>query len=128
MIEVVVQLVTTGGLIVIALIGRKKLDAIAGDAKEARDQTANTHKSNLRDDIDGLRDDVTGLKDTLGVVHGDLRGLQKDVTGLRSADGTIRKQLALAVQDREHALEQLRAEIPGRIAREIRARCQPPHP
>jgi len=40
---------------------KRRVDTIASDAKEARDQTANTHDTNLRDDLDEVKGIVIGM-------------------------------------------------------------------
>ena len=40
---------------------KRGVDTIASDAKEARDQTANTHDTNLRDDLDEVKGIVIGM-------------------------------------------------------------------
>lgn len=110
MTQVYVQLIATFGLVVVALIGNRKLNRIGADAKEARDQTANTHDTNLRDDLDELRnrqatlgDELKSQQATLGsdlglvmetfkAVHDDVRGIRHDINGLREDNGEIRRK------------------------------------
>ncbi|MFD7976710.1 DUF2746 domain-containing protein [Streptomyces sp. NPDC059071] len=58
-----VSLVTACGTVLVALIGiaaefmrrqAKAINEVAGHAQEARDQVANTHSTNLRDDLDAV--------------------------------------------------------------------------
>lgn len=50
-----VQLITTAGVLGVAIVQglmTRRLKAIGADAAEARNQTKNTHQTNLRDDLD----------------------------------------------------------------------------
>ncbi|AGM12201.1 hypothetical protein SEA_DANZINA_26 [Streptomyces phage Danzina] len=73
-------LITTGGTIAVALIGalvellrrqHNAIEEVRENAREARDQVANTHSTNLRDDLDELHGDV---REALTVLnrHGEL--------------------------------------------------------
>ncbi|ANT41097.1 hypothetical protein BI024_gp27 [Streptomyces phage Nanodon] len=75
-----VALITTGGTIAVALIGalvellrrqHNAIEEVRENAREARDQVANTHSTNLRDDLDELHGDV---REALTVLnrHGEL--------------------------------------------------------
>ncbi|WDS51741.1 membrane protein [Streptomyces phage Triumph] len=61
--SVQVSLVTAGGTLGVALLGiaaeflrrqAKAISEVADNAQEARDQVANTHSTNLRDDLDAV--------------------------------------------------------------------------
>ncbi|ASR85917.1 hypothetical protein SEA_PEANAM_33 [Mycobacterium phage Peanam] len=58
-----------------------------------REHVANSHSTNLRDDIDGLRDAIGGVRDHLGDLGRDIGGVRADVGQLR---GEVR-------EDRAHA-------------------------
>lgn len=116
---ITLELISQVGLLLAAVIGlvggRRKLRQIGADAAEARNQTANTHDTNLRDDIDSMRreigvvkDDVGGVKDDIAGVHAELRGVRKDINGLRDDDGEIRRQMRI---DAERAQAALKAHI-----------------
>lgn len=64
-----IQLITTVGLIVVAIIGKLKLDAIGRDARASRVQTENEHEDteypNLRDEVTAIRTAVSGLAGTV---------------------------------------------------------------
>lgn len=49
---VIIQLIITTGTIILAWLGKKKLDQIGADAQEARIQVKNSHGTNFRDDLD----------------------------------------------------------------------------
>lgn len=66
----------------------KRVNQVGRDATIAREQTQNSHKSNLRDDLDGKHDEVLDM----------FKLLREDVRGLKSSD---RNQWA--------AIEKLRA-------------------
>lgn len=66
--EVWVQVVTTVGVVIVAVIqaaANRRLKVIGRDAAEARSQTANTHDTNLRHDIDNIAAKVDTLADTV---------------------------------------------------------------
>ncbi|ASR87201.1 hypothetical protein SEA_LASTHOPE_33 [Mycobacterium phage LastHope] len=58
-----------------------------------REHVANSHTTNLRDDIDGLRDAIHDLREHMGDVGRDVGGVRSDVGQLR---GEVR-------DDRAHA-------------------------
>lgn len=76
-----------------------KLDKIGRDAAVAKEQTTNTHSTNLRDDLDGIRSAVeqldarvqpmTGQIRTIGT---NVRSLQKDVGGLKQENRDDRRE------------------------------------
>ncbi|WP_194521982.1 DUF2746 domain-containing protein [Cellulosimicrobium sp. JZ28] len=108
---VAVALITTGGTVLANRPMRKKLEAVAADAREARDQTANTHDTNLRDDLDAFRNEVRrGFEDvsseqgevrrSVGIARREIRGVRKDVGSLqedvvevRDETRTVRERL-----------------------------------
>lgn len=109
---ITLELISQVGLLLAAVIGlvggRRKLRQIGADAAEARNQTANTHDTNLRDDIDSMRRELGGVKDDIAGVHAELRGVRKDINGLRDDDGEIRRQMRI---DAERAQAALKAHI-----------------
>ena len=133
---VMVQMITTLGLVITAILGGRKLNKVGRDAKEARDQTANTHETNLRDDLDsqhasvieglkevildirGLRDDHQATRKDIGILHGAIRGVVRDITGLRETDSQARSELAAAVAERNEELNRVRLDIPSLIRQE----------
>jgi len=73
---------------------RKSVRQVAADARETRDQTANTHDKNLRDDLDekdegvhaALANVIEELRETrrdIGGIRSELRGVQDDVREVR---------------------------------------------
>lgn len=73
---VVIALITVvgGGFLTILATLVAKVNQVGKDAAEARDQTANSHNINLRDDIDEKHDVVEAKLD---LVLGIVQGLQK---------------------------------------------------
>ena len=59
---VVIQLIATAGLILVAALGKVKLDRIGRDAREAREQTANEHADA---EYPNLRDELTAVHETM---------------------------------------------------------------
>lgn len=129
---VIIQIIQVVGLVVVAIVGGKKLRTIGADAKEARDQTANSHADadypNLRADLDakfeGLSKDIGNLRGEVGLVRGDLRGVRKDVVGLHQEDAQLRDELALTVSERDRRLASLSRSIPGVVAELIADKFQ----
>lgn len=126
---VVIQIITTLGLVVVAIIGNRKLNRIGSDAKATLRQTENDHQTS---EFPNLRDELTA---TRGLVHGVDRKLDRAQSWLadlaeadrhheqaldRKTQATDRA-LAVAVQDRERELALLRREIPAMIQREIKS-------
>lgn len=65
MVEIVIALITTSGIVVVALLQRdnsKKLKRIEGLTVDTKDQVANSHQTNLRDDLDAIHADIKGLR------------------------------------------------------------------
>lgn len=60
MIDPAVQtaLITAAGAVVVAVVGVVGLRWQGRHLKEVRHQVANSHETNLRDDLDGMRDDI----------------------------------------------------------------------
>ncbi len=137
---VVINIITTLGLIVVAIIGNKKLNRIGGDARTAAAQTANEHADaeypNLRDELtavregqrdlrisvgrlsdaqDAIRQDIGGLHSEVRTVRGDITGMRADARHDRLAVASVREDLDTAVRERTAAIEQLRTDIPDLI-------------
>jgi hypothetical protein len=131
---IIIALIANTAMVIATLI---KQGSIAKDAKEARDQTANTHSTNLRDDVDRVIAGVSAL--TVSVE--DLRCAQEQqaaetrrITSKlefqhrddeflgETIDRTRIEQeraLAMAVQDRRDQFDMFRREIPDIIRAEI---------
>lgn len=131
---IVIAIITQTALIIVSLIQNrntsKKTESIAADAKVARDQTANTHNTNLRDDVDvvigsvqniskDIRDVKLGLElqgaeiirigQRLEAQHRDDEFLEETIDRARIASDRALRQ---AIEDRKKALQDLRDEIP----------------
>ena len=113
---VTLQIITTVGLVVVAWLGNRKLNRIGGDAREARDQTANSHGTNLRDDMDRHEEKLDAMRLEIRGLHDDDGELGDTVSrqGVRSA-----RALARAIDDRNEQLDRLREEIPIIVRRQI---------
>ena len=68
---ITLQIITVLGGVIVALIGNRKLNRIGGDAREARDQTANSHGTNLRDDLDRIEGKVDRTAADVRALHDD---------------------------------------------------------
>lgn len=62
----------------------KKIDAVATNAAEAREQVKNSHKTNLRDDMDALHADVREALRLLTEHGADLKRHGSEIGGLRA--------------------------------------------
>lgn len=138
---IIVQLITTVGLVVVAVIGNRKLNRIGQDARTTAQQTANEHHDapfpNLRDELTAVREGQEDLRvsvgrladaqdatrQDVGGLHSEVRTVRNDITGMRTDARHDRREIAEvsarlddAVRDRNNALEGLRREIPGVIA------------
>lgn len=125
---IILQVITTLGVVVVAWLGNRKLNGIRDDSAVARAQTENDHANA---DYPNLRDELTA---TRGLIHGlgrQLGGLEqwvKDLaTGSERIDDTITRkalvaarELAASVEDRDERIKELlRKDIPEIVARQI---------
>lgn len=72
MTEVLVTSITAAATVVVAVIanrGRQHAKAGREAAEDAREQVQNSHKSNLRDDLDALSRKVDDLAETVHRYH-----------------------------------------------------------
>ncbi|MFD6093642.1 hypothetical protein ACFWGN_16110 [Oerskovia sp. NPDC060338] len=111
---VVIQLIATAGLILVAALGKVKLDRIGRDAREAREQTANEHADaeypNLRDELTAMRGDLSAGLDRLEAGQkrhdGEIGGIRH--TQRQQTDALARLDERMegrdAEQRREHAV------------------------
>lgn len=128
---IVLQAITTLGVVIVAWLGNRKLNGIRDDASVARAQTENDHAGA---DYPNLRDELTA---TRGLIHGlgrQLGGLEqwvKDLaTGSERIDDTITRKalqatrdLAASVEDRDERIKELlRKDVPEIVARQIQKR------
>lgn len=131
---IIIALIANLALLIKSLIDqhgiKRQTQQIGKDAKESRDQTANSHSTNLRDDLDTV----------LGVVRGVESGLEKQGAKLARIEGRLQMQheddemlqlkldrsreyhddtLAMAVEDRREQFAELRRDIPAMIRHEL---------
>ncbi|WP_313816332.1 DUF2746 domain-containing protein [Citricoccus sp.] len=114
-IEIIIAVVSALAVVLAAAIPayitlRSKLMVIGRDAAEAKDQVANTHESNLRDDLD----------EKFGALAQDLGEMRRDVSGIRADHQATRRELGqLHGEDRaaRREAQQMREE-----ARDLRQR------
>lgn len=99
-----------------AWLGKRKLDRIgasassaAADAAEARNQTANTHETNLRDDLDekfkAVHDKLDAQAAATAEVKDEQREQRRDIGGVRSEIRAVRDDAS-----------KLRAQVDGNAA------------
>lgn len=114
--QVLLQVVITVGIILSAAIPayfkfKGDISSIKKDTKEARDQTANTHDINLRDELDDRHEKVTN---TLESITDTLREAARDIRGLREDHHETRRDVGLLhAEDRttKRELRTLREEV-----------------
>lgn len=88
---VIVQIITTAGVVIVAfmqLLTNRRLKTVGEDAAEARNQTKNTHETNLRHDLDEVKDKMTGLDEAVGQATA---AAQKASVAAESAARTVRQ-------------------------------------
>jgi len=112
-----IQLIVAFGLIAVAIISAiggvlvAKVSKTEKHAKESLAQVKNSHKTNLRDDLDGgfsglgaqvaeLAETLGGLVETVSEVKRDQGGMKSELRGIRR-DQTVDRGVAAA--DREQA-------------------------
>lgn len=127
---IAVQLITTAGLIVVALLGNRKLNRIGSDAKEAREQTANSHQDaefpNLREELTAVHNDVREVAEIVRGHDRHFERIDRNLDDLHRDDSQIEdsisrerlaatRALAAAVQDRDLHISELRSELTRHI-------------
>lgn len=117
---IILALIAQAGLIGTALIAQsRKLNRIGSDAREARDQTANSHGTNLRDDVDNVDGKVVALS---GQMHGLARTLHRIeawMKDLTEADSQLEDTMDRRKLAAQRDLGKLREEIPEIIRAEL---------
>ncbi|MFI5863571.1 DUF2746 domain-containing protein [Streptomyces sp. NPDC051546] len=103
--SVQVALVTAGSTVGVALLGiaaefmrrqAKAINAVAEHAQEARDQVANTHTTNLRDDLDAVAYAIDRVLALQARHSDDIAALRTDISHER------RERLAVAERLDDH--------------------------
>lgn len=115
--QIIVALIAqTGAILGILISTRRKLSSIGDDAREARDQTANSHGTNLRDDLDRIEAKVDRTAADVRALHDDDAELGDTVSR-----GQVRASRALnrAIDDRNEQLDRMREEIPVIVRRQL---------
>lgn len=107
--DVIISLIGTviGPVIILWVstrLGRRiKMQGIA--TEQIRYQVENSHKTNIRDDMDviltevqagftNVRGEISSVRGDLAGVHGDIRGLREDVTELRKTDSQNSREIS----------------------------------
>lgn len=93
-----VSLVSAGGAVLVALVGVvvELLRRQAGTLSEVRDQVANTHSTNLRDDLDSVMHRIDRVIDAQEAHGRELAALRQDIAHER------RERLAVAERLDDH--------------------------
>ena len=86
----VLAVVTTVGTVLATRPVRRDLRQVKSDAKEARDQTANTHTTNLREDLD---EKFAEVLTAVSEVKDEQREQRRDIGGLRADHRQTRDDL-----------------------------------
>lgn len=110
---VITNLVTTIGVVLAAGIPayysfKTKLTQIGEDAAEAREQTANTHTTNLREELDVRHELIVG---TLSELSKDIRGVRRDHLSTRQDIGQLRAEDRAARRETQGLRQELRDHI-----------------
>lgn len=118
--QIIVALIAqTGAILAILISTRRKLSSVGDDAREARDQTANSHGTNLRDDVDNVDGKVVALS---GQMHGLARTLHRIegwVRDLTDADAQLEDTIDRRKIAAQRELMKLRDDIPEIIRTEL---------
>ncbi|ATE85356.1 hypothetical protein SEA_OLIYNYK_26 [Streptomyces phage Oliynyk] len=85
-----------GALVELLRRQNRAIEEVRENAQEARDQVANTHSTNLRDDLDDLHNDVREVLRVLGQHSEEIAGLRGDLRQER------RERLAVADRLDDH--------------------------
>lgn len=100
-----VAAITAGGTVAVALVGvvvellrrqSKAISTVAEHAAEARDQVANTHSTNLRDDLDAVAYRIDRVLELQERHSEDIAALRQDIAHER------RERLAVAERLDDH--------------------------
>lgn len=109
-------------------VTRDEVAIVRDGQNEALAQLKNTHKTNLREDIDDLvaivRDGQAAIRDDIGGLHSETRDLRQDVEGIRTDARRDRRRLTA----QEKALDEHLAEVPQLIEQAIAKHVWPPPP
>ena len=109
-------IVTVGGWVTAIINGwlhRREVKTIRGDVGEVKEQVQNSHKTNLRDDIDKTRRAVESVAAQVGLIDQKLTDLHSyttsqahDITGIRQDVGSLRGEVR---KERQYRIEFERA-------------------
>lgn len=85
---VAVAVISTIGSVLVALFGllAHQLKGIKRDASEAKVQVKNSHKTNLRDDMDLIHKEVVAIRQERRDDHEDVISMKQDIRYLTSTD------------------------------------------
>lgn len=85
---VAVAVITTVGSVLLGVLGllAHQLKGIKRDATEARVQVKNSHKTNLRDDMDKIHKEVLAIRQERRDDHEDVIAMKGDIRYLTSTD------------------------------------------
>ena len=82
---IIIQLITTGGVIVVAWIQwgfKRKISNIASDARVTREQTENEH---IEAEYPNLREEITAVRKSAERIERHLQDVDRDTKGTRHA-------------------------------------------
>ncbi|MFF2493262.1 hypothetical protein [Agromyces sp. NPDC058064] len=96
---------TIGGVMIAKInTAKKHAESAAASSATAAEQTANSHKTNLRDDIDKLTSIAQAAVDTAQASVDAVKTVQKDIGGLREENRLDRKAADERISSVERAL------------------------
>lgn len=102
--EVMGYVINAVALLAVAIVGKRQLTHIKSDVAETRKQTQNSHKTNLRDDLDDVKGAVASADRTLARIMSWMRDLT-------TADETMEKTLDRKTKLNERSIERNRDEF-----------------
>lgn len=119
---VVLQAITTLGVVVVAWLGNRKLNGIRDDTTVAREQIENDHANaefpNLRDELTATREDVRAMRNEIRGLHAEDATLDDTMT---RQEIRTQRQIDRATALSDQQIDRLREEVPVMIRREVPA-------
>lgn len=108
--EVLGNLINGLALLLVAVLGKMQLKGIKADVSETRKQTQNSHKTNLRDDIDRVSTDVTTVKGVVASIERTISHLTNWLKDLAEEDSNLEQTMDRKTMANARAIERNRDE------------------
>lgn len=127
MTEVITTTITTIGVVVVAVLQlkqKRQLNRIGVDAAEARQQTTNSHQTNLRDDVDAAKAAAQSAQRSAERTEGFARDIDESVKALTHSLARrfdiLQRQIRTERADRTQAITDLGDTLARHIANTIK--------